>query len=205
MLDCSLLLASGMLELLPAKRWSSVEKPVGRREARSSRPEQRTIFHDVLRFSERLVVMSKKAADILRDIYHVAEEKIDLIPHGIPDVPFVDSNLYKDQLGVGGKLVVLTFGLLSPNKGIENVLNALPEVVAKFPNVESLCLSAMRAPSRAQSMTFCQMKSGVTRCGKTHTASAAKWCGRTWLNSILGALSERGRNSVFNAFLQGRI
>ena len=104
--------------------------------------EQRTIFQDVLRFSERLVVMSKKAADFLRDIYHVAEEKIDLIPHGIPDVPFVDSNLYKDQFGVGGKQVVLTFGLLSPNKGIENVLNALPEVVAKFPNVVYIILGA---------------------------------------------------------------
>ena len=105
-------------------------------------PEQRTIFQDVLRFSERLVVMSKKAADFLRDIYHVAEEKIDLIPHGIPDVPFVDSNLYKDQFGVGGRQVVLTFGLLSPNKGIENVLNALPEVVAKFPNVVYIILGA---------------------------------------------------------------
>ena len=86
--------------------------------------------------------MSKKAADFLREIYHVSEAKIHIIPHGIPDVPFVDPSLYKDQFGVGGKQVVFTFGLLSPNKGIENVLNALPQVIAKFPNVVYIILGA---------------------------------------------------------------
>jgi glycosyltransferase involved in cell wall biosynthesis len=103
---------------------------------------QRRVFLEVVRLSQRLVVMSKKAADFLREIYHVSEAKIDIIPHGIPDVPFLDPSLYKDQFGVGGKQVAFTFGLLSPNKGIENVLNALPQVIAKFPNVVYIILGA---------------------------------------------------------------
>ncbi len=104
--------------------------------------EQRRVFLKVVQLSQRLVVMSKKAADFLREIYQVEASKIDIIPHGIPDVPFVDPSLYKDQFGVGGKQVLFTFGLLSPNKGIENVLNALPQVIAKFPNVVYIILGA---------------------------------------------------------------
>jgi glycosyltransferase involved in cell wall biosynthesis len=59
----------------------------------------------------------------------VPEEKIAFIHHGIPDTPFIDSSFYKDKFGVEGKKVLLTFGLLSPNKGIENVLQALPAVI----------------------------------------------------------------------------
>ncbi len=86
--------------------------------------------------------MSERGAKMLREIYDVDGEKIDLIPHGIIDMPFVDSNFYKDQFAVEGKHVLLTFGLLSPNKGIENVLRALPEVVKKFPNLVYLVLGA---------------------------------------------------------------
>ena len=68
--------------------------------------------------------------------------KIDLIPHGIPDIPFVDPNYYKDQFGVEGRTVLLTFGLLSPNKGIEHVLNALPQILAEFPDVVYIVLGA---------------------------------------------------------------
>ena len=63
---------------------------------------------------------------MLQEIYQAPPAKIDLIPHGIPDVGFVDPTYFKDQFGVEGKVVLLTFGLLSPNKGIEYVLNALP-------------------------------------------------------------------------------
>src|SRR5205807_5033899 len=66
----------------------------------------------------------------------------DVIPHGIPDMPFVDPNYFKDQFGVEGRTVLLTFGLLSPNKGIEQVLNALPEILAEFPNVVYMVLGA---------------------------------------------------------------
>jgi glycosyltransferase involved in cell wall biosynthesis len=97
--------------------------------------EQRRILEEVVRLSDRVVVMSRKAAHFLRDIYDVAEERIDIIPHGIPDFRFVDPDSYKEQCGLARKRTVFTFGLLSPNKGIENVINALPQVIAKFPDV----------------------------------------------------------------------
>ena len=78
----------------------------------------------------------------MRDIYHVPETKIDFIHHGIPDVSFVDSSFHKDQFGVEGKQVLLTFGLLSPNKGIEHVLSALPRILTEFPDVVYVVLGA---------------------------------------------------------------
>ena len=103
---------------------------------------QRQVLEEVARLSDRLVVMSQRAVDYLRDIYHVPAEKIDLIPHGIPDTPFVDSNFYKDQYGLEGKTVILTFGLLSPNKGIEHAIRALPAIVEQHPDVVYLVLGA---------------------------------------------------------------
>ena len=77
-----------------------------------------------------------------RSIYGVDPEKIDLIPHGVIDMPFIDSNFYKDVFGVEGKTVLLTFGLLSPNKGIEYVIEALPAILERHPNVVYLVLGA---------------------------------------------------------------
>src|SRR6266436_2412703 len=79
---------------------------------------------------------------MLQEVYQASPAKIDLIPHGIPDIPFVDPNYYKDQFGVEGRQVLLTFGLLSPNKGIEQVLNALPQILAQFPDVVYIVLGA---------------------------------------------------------------
>jgi glycosyltransferase involved in cell wall biosynthesis len=79
---------------------------------------------------------------MVQEIYQAPEAKIDLIPHGIPDVGFVDPTYFKEQFGVDGKVVLLTFGLLSPNKDIENVLHALPDAVAEFPEVVYIVLRA---------------------------------------------------------------
>jgi len=98
-------------------------------------PEQRRVMKELIQLSTRLVVMSKKGEEILKDVYGAAPHKIDMIYHGIPDMPFMDSGFYKDIFGVEGRQVLLTFGLLSPNKGIENVLNALPLVIKDFPDV----------------------------------------------------------------------
>ncbi len=92
--------------------------------------------------SSRMVVMSQRGAEYLTDIYSVNPEKIDVIAHGIPDVPFTDPNFYKDKLHVEGKNVLLTFGLLSPNKGIEYVIQALPEILDQVPNLVYLILGA---------------------------------------------------------------
>jgi glycosyltransferase involved in cell wall biosynthesis len=97
--------------------------------------DQRRVLEEVAALSDRLIVMSKRGAEFLQDVYHVLPEKIDLIPHGIPDLPFVDPSFHKDLFGVEGKIVLLSFGLLSANKGIENVISALPAILTKHPNV----------------------------------------------------------------------
>ena len=89
--------------------------------------EQRRVMNEIVRRSERLVVMTERGRTILREVYAVPEGRIDLIAHGIPDVPFVDPATLKEQFGLAGKKVLLTFGLLSPGKGIEYVIQALPE------------------------------------------------------------------------------
>jgi glycosyltransferase involved in cell wall biosynthesis len=97
--------------------------------------DQRAVLEEITILSDRLIVMSKQAAEMLRDVYAVPPEKIDVIPHGVPDLPFTDPNYFKDTLGVEGKSVLLTFGLLSPNKGIENVIRALPSILVSHPDV----------------------------------------------------------------------
>ena len=96
---------------------------------------QRSVLEEIARLSDRLVVMSELAANLLREVYAVPSGKIDVIPHGVPDLPFMDPNYFKDKFGTEGKSVLLTFGLLSPNKGIENVIQALPAILARQPNV----------------------------------------------------------------------
>jgi glycosyltransferase involved in cell wall biosynthesis len=96
---------------------------------------QRLVLEEIAQISDRMIVMSELAAEILRGVYAVPGEKIDVIPHGVPDLPFMDPNFFKDKFGTEGKSVLLTFGLLSPNKGIENVIQALPAILARQPNV----------------------------------------------------------------------
>lgn len=103
-------------------------------------PGQRKTLLQIAQLSDRLVVMSGKAKEILREVYGVPESKVALIHHGIPEMPFVDPNYYKDQFGVEGKKVVLTFGLLSPGKGIEHMVRALPKIVAKHPDAVYIVL-----------------------------------------------------------------
>jgi glycosyltransferase involved in cell wall biosynthesis len=96
---------------------------------------QRAVLEEIACLSDRMVVMSELAAQLLREVYAVPDGKIDVIPHGVPDMPFMDPNYFKDLFGTEGKSVLLTFGLLSPNKGIESVIRALPAILARHPNV----------------------------------------------------------------------
>ena len=105
-------------------------------------PDQRRVMEGLIALSTRLVVMTERGRRMLEEIYQAPPSKIDLIPHGIPDVGFVDPTYFKDQFGVEGRVVLLTFGLLSPNKGIEYVLNALPQILAEFPDVVYIVLGA---------------------------------------------------------------
>ena len=108
----------------------------------SPTPDQRRVLEEVAALSDRLVVMSQQGSEYLQNIYHVLPGKIDLIPHGITDVAFVDPSFNKDLFGVEGKTVLLSFGLLSENKGIETVISALPKIIARYPDVVYIVVGA---------------------------------------------------------------
>ena len=103
-------------------------------------PAQRLVLDELARLSERLVVMSASGAELLKRVHGVPQDRIDLIPHGIPRVP--TDGRSKDRLGVEGKTVILTFGLLSPDKGIEHVIDALPAILAVHPETVYIVLGA---------------------------------------------------------------
>jgi glycosyltransferase involved in cell wall biosynthesis len=102
---------------------------------RQPNPDQMLVMEEIAELSDRLIVMSQLSSQFLQEIFKVPSSKIDMVPHGVPDLPFLDPNFYKDRFGVEGKAVLLTFGLLSPNKGIENVIQALPQILSKHSNV----------------------------------------------------------------------
>jgi glycosyltransferase involved in cell wall biosynthesis len=102
-------------------------------------PHQRRVMDELTSLSDRLVVMTNGSADILRDVHGVSADKIDMIPHGIPSVPFSGS---KDRLGVEGRPLILTFGLLGPDKGIEHVIDALPTILSHYPDAVYIVLGA---------------------------------------------------------------
>lgn len=103
---------------------------------------QRQVMEDVLRLSTRIAVMNERGRTLLREIHGVDTERIDVIPHGIPDVPLTPPENHKASLGLEGRDVLLTFGLLSPSKGIETVIEALPRIVARHPRATYVVLGA---------------------------------------------------------------
>jgi glycosyltransferase involved in cell wall biosynthesis len=105
-------------------------------------PVQRDVLHRIIDISTKLVVMSKKGHELLRSLHEVPSRKIVLIEHGIPDFPFVESHHAKAKLGFAGKTIILTFGLLSPNKGIEIMLDAMPGIITSCPNALYVVLGA---------------------------------------------------------------
>jgi glycosyltransferase involved in cell wall biosynthesis len=100
--------------------------------------------------SDRLIVMSDYSACILQEEFGVSATKIDLIPHGIPDLPFAEPEVDKNALALSGKAVMLTFGLLSPNKGFENVIKALPRILSRHKNVVYVIAGATHPHVRAR-------------------------------------------------------
>lgn len=105
-------------------------------------PVQKEVFVELAARSAKCVVMSEKGVAFLQEVYGVNRDKIALIPHGIHDVPFIDPNYFKDKFGVEGRRIILTFGLLHRNKGIEYMIEALPAVVARHPETTYLILGA---------------------------------------------------------------
>ena len=105
-------------------------------------PAQRTVLNRIVDASSKVVVMAEKGRELLRTVYQVPGEKIEVIPHGIPDVPFVEPDQAKAKLGFSGRSVILTFGLLSPNKGIEVMIDAMPSILASRPDAVYVVLGA---------------------------------------------------------------
>jgi glycosyltransferase involved in cell wall biosynthesis len=113
-------------------------------------PDQRMVMQQIAALSARLIVMSEYSSRILQEVFGVPAEKIDLIPHGIPDLPFVESDVYKDSLSLTGKDVLLTFGLLSPNKGFESVIRALPRILSRHSDAVYVIAGATHPQVRAR-------------------------------------------------------
>ncbi len=123
--------------------------------------QQKLILQEITRLSTRVVVMAEMGKKFLEDVFHVPAEKIAVIPHGIPDVPFVDPHFFKDQFGVEGKKVMLTFGLLSPGKGLEYAIEAMPAIVKKHPELVYIILGATHPHVKAEYGE--EYRNGLTR------------------------------------------
>jgi glycosyltransferase involved in cell wall biosynthesis len=105
-------------------------------------PVQHSVITRIVEASAKVVVMSEKGRDLLRSVYHVPQKKIEVIPHGIPDFDFVEPHQSKARLGFSDKAVILTFGLLSPNKGIEVMIDAMPSILERRPDAVYVILGA---------------------------------------------------------------
>jgi glycosyltransferase involved in cell wall biosynthesis len=103
---------------------------------------QRAVMERIVEGSSKIVVMANKARELLRSVYRVPDEKIEVIAHGIPDFPFVEPDAAKAKLGFSGRSVILTFGLLSPSKGIEVMIDAMPSILKRSPDAVYVVLGA---------------------------------------------------------------
>lgn len=103
---------------------------------------QREVFERICERSASVVVMAERAREILRDCYDVPQDRIRFIHHGVPDLPFGNTENLRDRFGTAGKPAILTFGLLGPDKGIEITLDALAQIVPDHPNLVFTVLGA---------------------------------------------------------------
>lgn len=104
--------------------------------------DQIKVMERLIHLSDRLVVMSEMGAKILSRVYGASINKIDYIPHGIPDFTFIDPHYHKQRFGMEGKKILLTFGLISEGKGIEYVIHSLPNIIKDHPDLVFIVLGA---------------------------------------------------------------
>jgi glycosyltransferase involved in cell wall biosynthesis len=105
-------------------------------------PQQRSVLEQIVALSSRIVVMAEKGREMLRTVYRVPSQKIDVLPHGIPDFDFLEPDAAKAAHGFADRPVILTFGLLSPNKGIEVMIDAMPAILERCPDAIYVVLGA---------------------------------------------------------------
>ncbi len=114
-------------------------------------PKQREVFERICARSARVVVMAERARTIMHEVNDIPHERIHLIHHGVPDVPFGDTEPFKERFDLRGRPMILTFGLLSPGKGIETMLEALAKVVPQHRNVAYVVLGVTHPGVRRES------------------------------------------------------
>lgn len=103
---------------------------------------QRAVMERIVEGSSKIVVMANKGRELLRSVYRVPDDKIEVIAHGIPDFPFIAPDAAKAKLGFDGRSVILTFGLLSPSKGIEVMIDAMPSILQRRADAVYVVLGA---------------------------------------------------------------
>ncbi len=103
---------------------------------------QRAVMERLVEASSKIIVMANKGRELLRSIYRVPDDKIEVIAHGVPDFPFVEPDAAKAKLGFSGRSVILTFGLLSPSKGIEVMIDAMPSILERRADAVYVVLGA---------------------------------------------------------------
>jgi glycosyltransferase involved in cell wall biosynthesis len=103
---------------------------------------QRAVMERIVETSSKIVVMANKGREMLRSVYRVPDDKIEVIAHGIPDFPFVEPDAAKAKIGFSDRSVILTFGLLSPSKGIEVMIDAMPLILERRADAVYVVLGA---------------------------------------------------------------
>jgi len=125
-------------------------------------PPQHSAMSKIIARSTKLVVMAEKGRELLRSVHDVPAQKIEVIPHGIPDFPFLETHHAKTKFGFNGRTVILTFGLLSPSKGIEVMIDAMPEILRRKPDTVYVVLGATH-PNLVRDQGEAYRESLVTR------------------------------------------
>ncbi|MES2496243.1 MAG: glycosyltransferase family 4 protein [Pseudomonadota bacterium] len=97
-------------------------------------PGEREVFAALLARASHLIVMAERGRRILREVYGVADDRIAVIPHGVPDRPYVEPEIAKTRLGLAGRKIIMTFGLLAPDKGIGTMIEVMPSLIAAHPD-----------------------------------------------------------------------
>jgi len=155
-------------------------------------PRQRRVMDELLHLSARVAVMSSHGRDLLRSVHGVADERIDVIPHGIPDTRLIDPRLHRRRLGFAEARVLLTFGLLSPGKGIEHVIQAMPAIVGRHPAAVYVVAGATH-PRLLRDEGERYRESLVARpCEPRAGGSVARWSGPRWPPGMPSRWAARG-------------